>query len=252
MLIADQVEILRKNLPEIKRIKCALPLGGGYSDTKTAYHFAYLVLPARDIITTIQEADPSGRLLPAHLRGWNIKGMDEYQNEVQIPLKRILGMIIHMHYLHFHAEKLDVSNDSNERIIVARDVFLQQIERLVLTREDICLVACALAEKSLSGKTGKISPWDAEAPGCRDLQKILREIDSWPELKEMIWENYFKKQSETISSDSDVIDSVPFIKGTRSTMPKTSWHLGWRRGLTYSDAWIDVTRIIATIRGYIQ
>ena len=178
MLLVDQVEVLRKNLPEIMEMRCVLPLSGGYKDTRAVYRFAYLVLPARDIITTIMAADPGGNVLPGHLREWNLGAKDEYGEEVQVPLKRILGMIIHMHYLHV-GEKLDVSNDSNERRIVSRDMFLQGIKRLVLTYEDICLVACALAERSCNGETiknRKTSPWDPEGPGCRDLQKVLRDI----------------------------------------------------------------------------
>ena len=108
MLLVDQVDVLRRNLPEIKEMRCALPLCGGYKNTKAAYHFASLLLPARDIITTIKAVEPRENTLPDRIRGWKITVTDEYRNEELTHLKDILGKIIHMHYLRFD-EELDVS-----------------------------------------------------------------------------------------------------------------------------------------------
>lgn len=257
MLLADQVEVLRRNLPEIREIKCALPLRGGYRDTRTAYRFVYLVHPARDIITTIMKADGSGSTLPRHLRGWNIDAKDGQGARIREHLKRILNMIVHMHYLRVD-EVLDVSNDSNEkRRIIPRDVFSEEIGRLVLTNEDIGLVACALAEKTCSGGAKEprpTSPRNPEAPGCRDLQRILWDIGSWPELKEIIWNEYFQCSEKMIESDSKILNDVPFVKETHSSTSKATctWRMGWRRDVTYSDVWIDVLHMIATIRDYMQ
>ena len=129
MLLVDQVEVLRRNLPEIREIKCTLPLRGGYTDTRTAYRFVYLVHPARDIITTIMKADGSGSTLPRHLRGWNIDAKDGQGARIREHLKRILNMIVHMHYLQVD-EVLDVFNDSNEkRRIIPREVFSEERNR---------------------------------------------------------------------------------------------------------------------------
>ena len=254
MFLADQVEILRRNLPEIKGAKCVYPMWGGSGATLKAYHFAFLVLPARDIMTTIRETDPGGSVLPARLRGWNIHGTDGYGNNISVHLKRILGMIVHLTYLHFN-DKLDVINDLNERVIVPRDAFLDGVERLVLTREDICLVACALAEKSLNGiisKNRKIEHWNSEAPGSRDLHKILRDITSWPELMEIIWENHFKNQSRPINSGEVIIDGIPLNKGASFSYPTITWNVQWRRGTIYADARIDPYQLIATIQDFIK
>lgn len=253
MLLVDQVDVLRRNLPEIKEMRCALPLCGGYKNTKAAYHFAYLLLPARDIITTIKAVEPRENTLPDRIRGWKITVTDEYRIEELAHLKDILGKIIHMHYLRFD-EELDVSNDLDERIIVPRDVFLQQIGRLVLEYKDICLVVCALAEKSYHGektvRNRKTNSQNTEGPGFRDLQKILRDIRLWPELENIIWDEYFKDQSKNIEPDSDTINGIPFVNKTYSSASETSWRIGWRRGAIYSKAWIDVLQIITTIRDY--
>ena len=253
MLLVDQVDVLRRNLPEIKEMRCVLPLGGGYENTKAAYRFAYLLHPARDIITTIKASDPGENTLPGRLQGWMITVTDGYKNEAPAHLKDILGKIIHMHYLRSD-EVLDVSNDLNERIIVSRDDFLQQTGRLVLEYKDICLVVCALAEKTYYGektvRNRKTDSLDMEGPGFRDLQKILRDFQFRPELENIIWDKYFKEQSKSIGSDSDTINGVPFVNRTYSSVSETFWHIGWRRGSVYSEVWIDVIQIITTIRDY--
>ena len=55
--------------------------------------------PARDIATMIANADPSGKKLPARLRGWNLDMTDGFGNAQRIQLKKLLGMIIHVYRL---------------------------------------------------------------------------------------------------------------------------------------------------------
>ncbi len=253
MLLANRVELLRKNLAEIETITCVLPMWSGDKDTRTAYHFAYLVLPARDIMTTVHAADPNGSILPAHLRGWDIAASDEHKKQTKVPLKKFLGMIIHMHYLQYDQD-VDVANDCNKRFIVTRDVFLKNTKRLLLSYPDICLVTCARVEKACNGKGDERSPWEPEGSGFRDLQKILRDIAVRPELgalNEVIWNSYFDKQKQTIESDADMMNDVPCIKETRS-LPRIAWRIKWRKGCHYSDSWIDVLSIVSTIRDYFQ
>lgn len=255
MRLTNQVEILRRNLPEIKNLVISLPLHGDSLSTSRAYQFTHLILPARDIITTIQMADPGGNILPANLRGWGISVSDGMNQQKDIHLKRLLGMIVHMFYLDFNEKKLDVINDSNERVIVDRDTFLRQLERLVLTREDIGLVASALAEKSLTGIIGNNNlnkSWNVEIPGCRDIEEILRNVERWPELAELIWGKHFSQQSAQIAPNVNTIDRKPYVHGARYTPAVIAWNIGWRRGSEISDIWIEPTQIIETIREYIQ
>ena len=82
-------------------------------------------------------------------------------------------------------ENLNVSNDLNQRRIVPRVSFLEEIVCLVLKREDICLLACALVEKSCRSKSDEmcpINPSDPEATESRDLQRMLRDIGSWSRI----------------------------------------------------------------------
>ncbi len=255
MRLTNQVEILKGNLPEITNLVISLPLHGDSLSTSRAYHFAHLILPARDIITTIQMADPSGNILPANLRGWGISVSDGMNQQKDIHLKRLLGMIVHMFYLDFNEKKLDVINDSSERVIVDRDTFLQQLERLVLAREDIGLVASALAEKSLLEITGNNipkKPWNAEIPGCRDIEEILRNIETWPDLAEIIWGKYFSQESTQINPSENTVNRKPFINGVGYNPGTITWKIGWRRETEYSHIQIEPTQIIATIRDYIQ
>ena len=64
MMLIDQVDILRANLPQIENMQVVLPILGGPGHTRQAYRFVHLVHPARDIITTIHAADRSGIALP--------------------------------------------------------------------------------------------------------------------------------------------------------------------------------------------
>lgn len=255
MRLTNQVEILKGNLPEIQNLIVSLPLHGDSLSTSRAYQFTHLILPARDIMTTIHMADPSGELLPSHLRGWSISVSDGMNRQRKIHLKRLLGMIVHIFYLDFNETNLDVINDSSERVIVDRGTFLQQLERLVLAREDIGLVASALAEKSLFEITGSNipkKPWTAEIPGCRDIEETLRNIETWPDLAEIIWSKYFSQKSTRINPSENTVNRKPFINGIGYNPGIITWNRGWRRETEYSHIQIEPTQIIATIRDYIQ
>ena len=152
MLLADQVSLLRQNSAELRDQRFVLPLMGGSSATRQAYRFKSLVHPARDIATTISEADPAGNKLSTHLRGWNLSVRDGHNIAKTMHLRKLLGMIIHVYYLNIVDNRLDVSNDLGERVIIPYDAFVASVERLILTPEDICLVVCALAEERLRAK----------------------------------------------------------------------------------------------------
>ena len=149
MLLIDQVELLRQYLGQLRNQQFALPLMGGRSATRQTYQFKSLVHPARDIATKIADADPGGNKLPARLRGWNLDTTDELQRRQRIHLTKLLGMIIHVYYLRIGDGVLDVSNDEGKRVIVPYGNFVDYVERLVLTRDDTCLVICGLAEEKL-------------------------------------------------------------------------------------------------------
>ena len=161
MLLVDQVELLRRCMVELRGQRVALPLMGGISATRQAYRFKSLLHPARDIATTIAQSDPAGNKLPDHLRGWNLNVEDAWGKAQTIHLKKLLGMAIHVYYLHLQENQLDVSNDLGHRVIVPYDYFLAFVERLVLSPEDICLVICSLAEERFqSGQTLQALMWD--------------------------------------------------------------------------------------------
>ena len=145
MLLVDQVELLRQNLVQLRNQEFALPLMGGLAATRRTYQFKSLVHPARDIATAIAEADPGGNKLPIHLRGWDLDVTDGFRKPRKIRLKELLGMVIHVFYLRIGEEgDIDIANDRGKRVIVPYNVFLDSVQRLVLTPEDICLVICGL------------------------------------------------------------------------------------------------------------
>ena len=99
MLLVDQVDLLRRYVVELRDQQFVLPLMGGRSATHQAYRFKSLVHPARDIATTISEADPAGDKLPERLRGWSVAVTDGWNKAKTVQLKKLLGMIIHVYYL---------------------------------------------------------------------------------------------------------------------------------------------------------
>ena len=254
MLLTHQVSILRSNLPEIQKASIILPIHGRYAQTKQAYRFVHLVHPARDIMTTIHAADKSGCILPHHLRGWDIDVEYASGTNARIHLKKLLGMIIHMNYLNLQ-DTLDVKNDSNERIIVPRAAFVQMLKRLILSQEDICLVACARAEEECRRRSRRAQgtlDFSADAAGFRNFYHILWNISSTPELAQLLWRKYFSAQSQNLDDNSTVIDDIPVVKGGTSTRSRIEWLVGWRRNGQYSETWIEVVPLIATVRELTQ
>ena len=213
------------------------------------YQFKSLVHPARDIATKIADADPGGNKLPARLRGWNLDTTDELQRRQRIHLTKLLGMIIHVYYLRIGDGVLDVSNDEGKRVIVPYGNFVDYVERLVLTRDDTCLVICGLAEEKLkNGHT--MQALSGLTPGSGDLQHCLATITTWPALQESIWTTFFAEYSTTVETGCQTINEVPFVKGARRTGTIVLWCIGWRRNDAYAEQWIDISQLIGSIRAY--
>ena len=249
MLLVDQVELLRRYMGDLRQQRFVLPMMGGVSATCQTYQFKSLLHPARDIASTIARSDPAGDKLPARLRGWNIDVEDNWGKAQTIPLRKLLGMIIHVYYLRVEDNQLDVSNDLGDRVIVPYDSFLACVERLLLAPEEICLVICSLAEERFkSRQTLRALAWDV--PGSGDLLHCLATIDKWPNLKETIWRRFFVEYSSPVSPKCNTINDVPFIMGGQQTRTTVIWKMGWRRDDYYATSWIDVSCLISEIRGY--
>ena len=254
MLLIDQIELLRINLSKIESMNGVLPILGGPRHTQQAYKFVHLVHPARDIITTVHAADKSGTILPGHLRGWNIDVKDGNENTLRTNLKKILNMIIHMNYLCF-ADDLDVIDRSNHRVIVSRELFLKELNRLLLNHDDICLVACAWAHEACRRRVKNdqaIEPVDFNEAEFCDLHNLLSNISSMPELQEVIWNTYFNDNSSEIDARTTIVNDQPFINGSRSTCAGLIWRIGWRRDNLYSKVWVDIIALITTIHQHIH
>ena len=249
MLLVDQVELLGQYMAQLRSQRFVLPLLGGISATSQTYRFKSLVHPARDIATTIAQADPAGDKLPARLRGWNLGVVHGRSKAKTIHLKDLLGMIIHVYYLNIADNRLDIANDLGEQIIVPYDVFLAFVERLILTPEDICLVVCRLAEERLNSKRA-VQALMSDVPGSGDLMHCLATIRRWPALKEHIWKTFFVDHSTTVETDGKTIEDVPFITSGRYTGTTIMWEVGWRWGDLYATRWIDVSHLIYEIRNY--
>ena len=247
MLLVDQVELLRQYFTQLRDQKFVLPLMGGPSATSRTYRFKSIVHPARDIATTIAEADPGGNKLPGRLRGWNLDVMDERRKPKTIQLKKLLGMIIHVFYLNIADNRLDISNDLGKRVIVPYDSFLDSVERLILSPEDICLVVCSLAEERLNSRRG-IQALLSEIPGSGDLVHLLATINRWPTLREHIWKTFFASHGTTVDSNYYVAKDAPFMMEGRNTGMTIMWDVGWRRDDVYASLWIDVSDLIKEIR----
>jgi len=234
---------------ELRQQQFALPLMGGISATHQTYRFKSLLHPARDIATTIAQSDPAGDKLPAHLRGWNLDVEDGWGKAQTIHLKKLLGMTIHVYYLRVGENRLDVSNDLGDRVIVPYDSFLACVERLVLSPKDICLIICSLAEERFkSDQKLRALTWDV--PGSGDLLHCLATIGRWPALRETIWRRFFADQSSAVDPNCNTINDVPFIMGGRHTKATVIWKMGWRRDDEYAMSWIDVSCLIREIRDY--
>lgn len=250
MNLLDQVEVLRHNLPIIQRSSVILPLNPDYSGTRDAYRFANLIHPARDIFKRIKDADPGGDILPSNLRRWQIRTKNNYGNDIQVELGRVLNSIMHMHYLSINDNVLDVENENlKERYIVDRNVLLEGIGRLLLTHKDVCLVSCALAEKGCEADChDEIQSISNYNRWYRDLWAILARIHDHVELSERVWHAYFLEHAEPIGS-RDIIRNLPFAKGAFSS---AVWRIGWRRDDLYAAAYVRVPDLVRTIRDYAE
>ncbi|MDE2925630.1 MAG: hypothetical protein OXT71_04445 [Acidobacteriota bacterium] len=234
---------------KLQKQEFALPLMGSTVATRQTYYVKYLVLPARDIATTIAKADPGGNKLPTRLRGWSVEVTDEWRNRQRIHLKKLLGMVIHTYYLSIGNGDLDVSNDLGRRVIVPYSDFLHSVERLVLPPEDIWLVVCGLAEEQIKTRNSRTA-LQASTPGAGDLSHCLYTIKNWPTLQEIIWNTFFAGQSTTVGPDCQTANESPFIQRGSLVGNTVMWRVGWRRNDTYSASWIDVSRLIRQIQDY--
>ena len=241
MMLLDQVHVLRENVALLHKIEsCVFPYGGSLTDTRTAYNFIRLILPARDIATMIALADPHGGILPSHLRGLSIRGDNGVGRSTQMEFKKFLGMIVHMTYFRMY-EKIDVINDRDDRLIVPRVAFFQKLEHLIISYSDIWLVVCALLERA-SNKRDYI-----EGPGYNNLQRLLWDIRIEPVLIELIWKQFFAAISISIG-DRNVLNNTPFSKQRRSN----SWLIGWRRDSVYSECWVNLTTLVHIVREHLR
>ncbi len=220
-----------------------------YLSTRIAYHFASLVHPARDIITKIKKAYPGGNMLPRNLRGWRVQAKNGYGKIVYVELGRILNSIIHMQYISVDNQRVDVENDNlRERYIVDRHVLFVGIERLLLEFKDICLTACALAEKGYTSEVNQDHEWEyisPHGPWYRDLAAVLRGIRDHPQLANLVWCTHFARSATPIGS-RDIINHVPFNMTTWQRV----WQVGWRRDGLFASPNVQVSDFIKTIRDY--
>lgn len=250
MLLADQVGLLRECVAELRNQRLALPLMGGIMATRQTYRFKSLVHPARDIATMIGEADPGGNKLPARLRGWNLDVTDGFGNADRIHLRKLLGMIVHVYYLRIGDGNLDVSNDEGRRVIVPYDAFLDAVERLLLTPEEICLVICGLTDEKLKRRK-ETDALTAMTPGAGDLMySLLAAITRWPDLRETVWTTFFAHQGRPVEAGCQTVNNQPFLMGGRYTGAIALWHIGWRRDDTYAQSWVDISRLVGVIQDH--
>ena len=247
MLLADQIEIHRENLPTLQQQQFVLPTLGGQQATRQTYRFRSLVHPARDIATTIAQADQHHKL-----PGWKLRVTDGWRKPNEVPLNILLGRIIHVYYIHLHEGRLDLINDWGQRSIVAYDVFLAALERLVLSPEDRCLVICDLTRKKVEKdiKSNRLPVWDT--PGYGDLLHLLASIQDWPTLQDTLWQTFFAGCSRGIEQGSQTINNQPFLRqsGYLESRTALSWQLGWRRDALYAEPRIDLLSLLDVIRSY--
>lgn len=263
MLLIDQVQLLQKNLPQLTNFKACLPLLGGVSQVQQAYHFIYLIHPARDIMTSIKRADPSGSKLPKHLRGWNLWTQDGHGNDVTMDFKDLLGMLVHVYYFRIDGNVLDVSNDRGRRTIIDYSSFLVAMRRLILPPAEVALIACHLAlnvyyehaaelrDSNRNSRKLRFPPDDI--PGTGDFSRLLWEIRRWPDVLEAVWVRFFESKSKTLEDNANVIDNQPFKYGRRvEPNGDYRWCLGWRRGAVIAKIEADPASLIEFVRTHIE
>ncbi|MCY4654374.1 MAG: hypothetical protein OXC95_14565, partial [Dehalococcoidia bacterium] len=223
----------------------------------------HLIQPARDIITSIRRADPSGNKLPKHLRGWNVNAKDGYGKATTVDLKDLLGMLVHVYYLRIDGHALDISNDFGKRAIVEYASFLEAISRLILSPAEVALVACHLARvvhlEHLAclrdiRNTGKSFQFPSvDIPGTGDFSALLWEIRRWPLVLEATWERFFMPESTPLEAGADVVDNRPFSQG-RALRPNGDyqWSLGWRRNSTIATIDVDPLTLIDFVLAQVE
>ncbi len=222
---------------------------GGNDGTDEAYEFKNLILPVRDIATTIHQSDPAGNMLPCHLRGWQLGAGDGYGNTNRIHIKKLLGMIVHANYLVVNKQTLDVVNDEGRRAIVNYQTFLNAIERLILKPRDIGLVICNLSERRLENiNCGNL---DSVSWKLLDLQDFLFEIAACPEIEEIIWQRYLES-NENLQNENNAFDKGPQVTQLFFQDGNLSWQVIWKRNGVISRPWINVSDLVDTIRNHLE
>lgn len=251
MLLKDQVELLRENLPLLRNTKVSLPLLGGHNAARETYQFKHLLHPARDIATTIHQADPRGDQLPTRLRGWGLDVVDGQNHPMKIQLKSLLGMIIHVYYVHLEADRLDVGNDRGEWCTAPYATFLEAVGRLVLSPEEMGLVACSLTEKQAKHAIPKGECLRSDTSGCGDFLYLLHSIAEWPELEATLWETFFAEKSQLLDPDAQIVNNHPFLQ-TMVSSGSLSLGLGWRRDDLYAESSMDLLSLIGMVQDYFR
>ena len=263
MLLIDQVDLLRENLGYIRNDRTCLPLMGGRGAIRDTYRFIHLIHPARDISTTIHNADPGGDKLPAHLRGWNIKGTDGHGKEGKMYLKDFLGMLVHVYYLRIDGNVLDVSNDSGDHLIVQYDDFLNFLNRLVLSPEESVLVISHWAKiqnerqkkcirDSIQRNRRLMQFPEAYVPGLGDFKSFLSQIKEWPDLLEAIWKRFFRSQAVQIDPHTNMANNRPDSYRSADSKGNLRWHFKWRRDGVIANVQVDIVEVIDAVVDHMQ
>lgn len=252
MNLLHQVELLSQNIPIMEKInEIVVPIHSDLNSTRNAYWFASLFHPARDIITKIGKADRGDNTLPSRLRLWNIKANDGWGNLITVHLRRILNAIMHMNYLQVYENTVDVANDESKRFIVDRITLIGEIRRLLLSHKDVCLVACALANRGYDidltqvGKQNEFQHVNTDGHWNKDLWAILTHIQEHIDLADLVWNKHFSPHAAPMG-ERDIVNHQPFPMSFRHRV----WEIGWRRDDLYANPFIDVFDLIQTIRSY--
>lgn len=254
VILEDQIEILRRNLPEIKRQKFCLPLMGGIIHTEKVYEFISLIHPARDISTMIHRADPSGKKLTPDLSNWSLRSKDTFGDIKTIQLKSFLNMIVHSFYIYRENDVIDVSDDSGKRRIVLYDLFTSNIERLILNPDQMLLVTCGFSENEIINRQKEIISGKTNSSGFitaipdvvqYNFLNLFRD-NKFPQLKNHIWDKFFSPQSKPLS-DRRTVEDQPFSMSIKNLI---IWKIGWRKGDVFSESWVNILDLIQDIYNY--
>ncbi len=248
MLLKSQVELLRDSLPRLQVARLSLPIGSDVQATKRMYEFKALILPARDIATTLWRAERAGKL-PARLCGWCVDARDGEGKRKKVQLKCLLGMIIHVYYFRLDGESLDLWNDYGVRVIASYGDILEGVRRLVLQRRDVAHVICSLVEEEIERNANAERDFYDFSPGFGDLYHLLTTLDEWPDLRDHMWSSAFAEHAHDVDAsceiDRDTVDLNCFGADT------PGWRIRWRHGDKYAEPWIGASRLIEIIREHL-